>query len=292
VSPGPETGSATKAGSADSPIALVTGSSSGIGFAIAKELLLRGYRVALNGRDSAHLGEAMECLEADLRKRAIAITADISTPEGARMAFEVLSQEWPTLDLLVNNAGRIWVGEALEMTPDTLHSVMATTFEAALWCSQEAAKLMLSGTRASEGATTTKSAPRHEAAVSSAPQARGVIVNIGSIFARSAMAQRSAYVAAKHALLGLTRTLALEWGPKGIRVVMVSPAYVETEKAKHAELSGKLDLSSPRSKTPLGRLATPQEVARVVALVASKDASFVTGTNVEVDGGWMANGGW
>jgi NAD(P)-dependent dehydrogenase (short-subunit alcohol dehydrogenase family) len=273
---GSENPSGATPGASDAPVALVTGSSSGIGFAIAEELLLRGYRVALNGRDPEHLSEALSRLEPELRKGAIAIVADVSTPEGARMAFEALSRKWPKLDLLVNNAGRIWVGEALEMTPEILHAVMATTFEAALWCSREAAKMMSTGQYGQPDAF----------------QPCGVIVNIGSIFARSAMAQRSAYVAAKHALLGLTKTLALEWGPKGIRVVMVSPAYVETEKAKNAELSGKLDLSSPRSKTPLGRLATPREVARVVALVASSDASFITGTNIEVDGGWMANGGW
>jgi 3-oxoacyl-[acyl-carrier protein] reductase len=100
------------------------------------------------------------------------------------------------------------------------------------------------------------------------------------------------YVTAKHGLEGLTKALAVEWAPDGIRVVSISPGYVVTPLVDEAMRTGDFDPSGPEGRTPLGRMAEPQEVAELVAFAASPQASYLTGASVVLDGGWLANGGW
>ena len=98
--------------------------------------------------------------------------------------------------------------------------------------------------------------------------------------------------AAKHGLEGLTKTLGVEWARRGVRVVSVAPAYVATPLLAGTMKAGGFTLDEVAQRTPLGRLAEPEEVARVVAFLVSDDASYVTGSSVLVDGGWIADGGW
>ena len=111
-------------------------------------------------------------------------------------------------------------------------------------------------------------------------------------FGHLGLARRAAYGAAKHGLEGLTKTLAVEWARRGVRVVSVAPAYVATELLAGTSKAGGFTLEEVAQRTPLGRLAEPEEVARVVAFLVSDDASYVTGSSVLVDGGWIADGGW
>ena len=124
------------------------------------------------------------------------------------------------------------------------------------------------------------------------PAGRGVIVNVGSVFAATGMPMRAAYAASKHGVVGLTKVLGTEWATRGIRVVAVDPAYVRTALDDADQRAGGYTAEDIERRTPMGRYAEPAEIARVVAFLASDDASFITGSEVAVDGGWLAYGDW
>jgi 3-oxoacyl-[acyl-carrier protein] reductase len=121
---------------------------------------------------------------------------------------------------------------------------------------------------------------------------RGVVINIASVFAATGMPMRAAYAASKHGVVGLTKVLASEWATRGVRVVAVDPAYVRTALDDADREAGGYTADDIARRTPMGRYAEPEEVARVVAFLASDDASFITGSEIPVDGGWLAYGGW
>jgi NAD(P)-dependent dehydrogenase (short-subunit alcohol dehydrogenase family) len=121
-------------------------------------------------------------------------------------------------------------------------------------------------------------------------QGRGSIVNVASINAEVGMPGRAAYCASKAGLVGLTRVLAVEWASRGVRVNAVEPGYVRTPMVENAIAQGLLAEQAMRDRTPLDRLAEPGEVARAVAFLASKDAAYVTGQALVIDGGYLAYG--
>jgi NAD(P)-dependent dehydrogenase (short-subunit alcohol dehydrogenase family) len=125
---------------------------------------------------------------------------------------------------------------------------------------------------------------------SMASRGGGVIVNIGSVAAHEGLPGRAAYCAAKHGLTGLTKVLALDWAPVGIRVLQVDPAYIKTAMDVGDQIAGGYDDASIERRTPLGRFGTSSEVAAVTLLAASDDASYMTGSCLSVDGGWMSYG--
>ena len=171
------------------------------------------------------------------------------------------------LDVLVNNAGAGQVAASETLDADAWQRIIDLDLTAPFHCAQAAAVPMLAA-------------------------GRGVIVNVSSLTGHVGLARRAAYSAAKHGLEGLTKTLGAEWARRGVRVVSVAPAYVETELLAGTMAAGGFSLADLAGRTPLGRLAQPEEVARVVAFLASDDASYVTGSSVLVDGGWVADGGW
>lgn len=247
-------------------VAIVTGSSSGIGEATAHALAAAGAAVVVNSRERSRAEPVAEAIEAG-GGRAIAVAADVSDSSQVQALVAAAVERLGGLQILVNNAGAGFVAPAEELAEADWRRLIDLDLTAPFLCAQAAARHML----ASGG---------------------GVIVNIASVFGHTGIPGRAAYVAAKHGLIGLTKVLGAEWASLGVRCVAVSPGYVSTDLVKENMRRGAFDEADIERRTPLGRLATPEEIARVVAFVASDAASYMTGSEVLVDGGWVGYGGF
>jgi NAD(P)-dependent dehydrogenase (short-subunit alcohol dehydrogenase family) len=190
------------------------------------------------------------------------------TEAGAAQALvERATDEFGRLDVLVNNAGAGQVAASETLAPEDFRRVVELDLVVPFVCAAAAARVMLAA-------------------------GRGVIVNVSSLTGHVGLERRAAYTAAKHGLEGLTKTLATEWSPRGVRVVSVAPAYVATDLLAGTMAAGGFTREDVAARTPLRRLAEPEEVARVIAFLASDEASYVTGSSVLVDGGRVGDGGW
>jgi 3-oxoacyl-[acyl-carrier protein] reductase len=247
-------------------VAIVTGSSSGIGQAIALELAAAGASVVVNSRDQERAERVAGVIEAR-GGRAVAVAADVCDSRQVGALVRAAVEELEGLHILVNNAGAGFIAPSEELSEADWRRLIEVDLTAPFLCSQAAAKHML----ASGG---------------------GVIVNIASALAHTAMPGRAAYAAAKHGLIGLTKVLGIEWGRRGVRCMAVSPGYVATELVKENMRRGGFDERDIVRRTPQGRLATPEEVARVVLFLVTDAASYMTASHVLVDGGWVGYGGF
>ena len=240
--------------------ALVTGGNSGIGESIARMLARAGADVGINYRSSP---DAAEAIVTDLKssgRRALALAADISDSAQVAAMFTAVDGAWGGLDILVNNAGidgdrRM----AWESSLDAWRKVVEIDLFGAFYCAREALTRMV-------------------------PRKSGVIVNISSVHEVIPWAGYSAYTSAKAGLGMLTKTLAQEAAPHNVRVLAVAPGAIQTpiNKSVWSDAAGLADLDG---KIPLGRMGQRDEIARMVAALASDVASYVTGTTIFVDGG-------
>jgi 3-oxoacyl-[acyl-carrier protein] reductase len=247
-------------------VAIVTGSSSGIGRAIAGELAGRGLSVVVTSR-SLERAQATAAAIEDEGGTALAVATELTEADAPAALVQRALDAFGRLDALVNNAGAGQVADSETLSLADWQRIIDIDLSAPFRCAQAAARPMFAA-------------------------GRGVIVNVSSLVGHLGLPRRAAYGAAKHGLEGLTKTLAVEWARRGVRVVSVAPAYVATELLAGTSKAGGFTLEEVAHRTPLGRLAEPEEVARVVAFLVSDDASYVTGSSVLVDGGWIADGGW
>jgi NAD(P)-dependent dehydrogenase (short-subunit alcohol dehydrogenase family) len=247
-------------------VAIVTGSSTGIGRAIAAELAARGATVVVTSR-SAQRATAAAGEIAAAGGRATAVEAELTDPGAPAALVARTLADHGRVDVLVNCAGAGQVAPSQDLPRGDWQRIIDLDLTAPFACAQAAAGPMLAA-------------------------GRGVIVNVTSLTGHVGLAGRAAYTAAKHGLEGLTKALAAEWSPRGVRVVSVAPGYVATALLEKTMAAGGFDRADLEGRTPLGRLAEPEEVARVVAFAVSDDASYVTGSSLTVDGGWLADGGW
>ena len=227
--------------------ALITGSSRGIGAATARELSARGWNVALN-----YASGEREALALARELNCTAYRADVSDREQVREMFRAAGP----VDLLVNNAGVAWYGLLTDMTGEDWRRLFAVNVDGMFNCCMEAIPAMV----------------RRKA---------GCIVNMSSVLGLYGGSCETAYSATKGAVIAFTRALAKELGPSGIRVNCVAPGVIETEMMGRFTAEEKEELCRA---TALSRLGTPQDVARVVAFLASEDADFVTGQVIGADG--------
>jgi 3-oxoacyl-[acyl-carrier protein] reductase len=183
-------------------------------------------------------------------------------PPAVAQAVELLGG----LDLLVNNAGVTRHRPLVELTWEDWSAVVDVNLHGAFNCLQAAGRLMIE-------------------------RGGGVIVNIASVAAERGAAGRAPYATTKAALVGLTRSAAVEWAPHGVRVNAVGPGYVDTGVLRAAIASGTLDPADVLERIPAGRLAEPAEIGAVVSFLASPRAAYVTGQVLYVDGGFLADYG-
>jgi NAD(P)-dependent dehydrogenase (short-subunit alcohol dehydrogenase family) len=241
--------------------ALVTGGGTGIGRATARELARTGARVAICGRRPEPLEEARAEIEA-AGGVCLAVPTDVREPEQVDALVEAVLARFGQIDVLVNNAGGQFVAPAEEISPNGWRAVHRLNVDA-VW-----------------------NLTRLVATRSMIPGGSGLIVFIG-LSPRQALPGMAHASAARAAVENLARTLALEWGPKGIRTAMVTPGVIRTE---GLEGYGAEAVARWEREVPLGRLGRPEEVAAVIAFLASPGGAYITGATILVDGGVDALG--
>jgi hypothetical protein len=233
-------------------VAVVTGGTRGIGLAIARAFLAAGADVVVCGRTEP------ESLPDAAGRQATFVAADVRDPEQARTVIDAAVRRHGRLDVLVNNAGGSPAAEAATVSPRFVEKVVALNLLAPFYVAQPANAVM------------------------QGQDSGGVIVNIGSVAARQAEPGTAAYAAAKAGLLQLTRALALEWAPR-VRVNHVTAGLVMTEGA--SSFYGEDGGAAVAGTIPMGRFAVPADIAAACVYLASPQAAYVTGADLEVHGG-------
>lgn len=246
-------------------VALVTGAAQGLGLVTASLLARLGFHIVLT--DVQDLESATRRLRADDRNVA-AVRGDICSEAFVRALAEQVHADYGALDVLVNNAGISLIAPAEETTAEQWQRVMAVNlFGPFLLCRYLGAQMLGRGS--------------------------GGIVNVASVAGLAGISHRSAYNASKHGLIGLTRTLAAEWGGRGVRVNAVCPAWIKTEMDVADQRSGTYSDCDIIDRVPLARFARPEDVAQAIAFLADTEKSgFINGATLTVDGGWTADGSW
>ena len=246
-------------------IAIVSGGAQGIGRRTAELLAERGYRLAIV--DLRMPAETLRSIQAS-GGEAIGFAGDIASEADVDGFAREVFERWQRADVLVNNAGISLICPAENTSVDDYRRVLEVNLVAPFLLSKAfAGKMLQAGS--------------------------GSIVNVASIAGLVAVSDRAAYNASKHGLIGLTRTLAAEWGGRGVRVNAVCPGWVKTEMDAADQARGSYSDRDIIDRVPMGRFASPDDVARAIAFLADeRESSFINGHTLTVDGGWTTDGSW
>ncbi|WP_239479066.1 meso-2,3-butanediol dehydrogenase [Lichenicola cladoniae] len=242
-------------------VVIVTGAGTGIGAATARRFLREGATVVLNGRREQKLRDTVADIDP---AKSLIHAGDVSDEAYIKRLVEDTVARFGRLDVLVNNAGFAIFGPFAELTTADWRRQLATDLDGVYFGTREALPHLL--------------------------KTRGSIVNVSSASGLGGDWGGSGYNAAKGAVSNLTRSLALEYAARGVRVNAVAPSLTTTDATADLEKS-EAAMSTFRERLPMGRPATPDEVAAVIAFLASDDASFVNGVILPVDGGLAASNG-
>lgn len=246
-------------------VAVITGAAQGIGKRTAEVLASRGYRLALNDiRPPQDTLAAVRGLGAE----AIEVLGDVSGEEQVARIAAAVHQHYGRVDVLVNNAGISLIRPAEDTTADDWRRVLEVNLTGPFLLCRSFGKLMLQ-------------------------QGQGAIVNVASVAGLAGIADRAAYNASKHGLVGLTRTLAAEWGGRGVRTNAVCPGWVKTEMDVADQAGGSYSDQDIENRIPMARFAKPGDIAEAIAFLADPQLSgFVNGQTLPVDGGWLSDASW
>jgi 3-oxoacyl-[acyl-carrier protein] reductase len=240
-------------------VAIVTGASKGIGAGIAKGLAAAGAAVVVNYASSKEGADRVVAEITSKGGKAIAVQGDVSKADDVRRLFEETEKHFGSLDVLVNNAGVFQLEPLEAVTEAEFHREFDTNVLGPILATQQAVKHF--------------------------GPAGGSVINISSIASGNPPQMTVVYSATKAAMDSLTRVLALELGPRKIRVNSISPGLTETEGALQTEVFGGDQEKQFVANTPLGRVGQPEDIAPAVVFLASEDASWITGESIRVSGG-------
>ena len=242
-------------------VAVVTGSSRGIGKAIAVKLAKEGAAVVVNSRRKESAQKVVDEILATGGK-AVAAVGDVSKSATAGQLVAVAVKEFGSLDILVNNAGTVDYANFLDLKEEQWDALMDVDLKGVFLCSQAAARQMI---KQGNG---------------------GKIINMSSIAGFIGFHNLPHYCAAKAGVIELTKQMALELAPHRINVTSIGPGAIQTDMTKQLENDPKY-LKQILARIPLGRLGQPEEIASVAAFLASDESNYITGETIFVDGGWL-----
>ena len=245
------------------PVALVTGAARGLGLEIARRLQRDGYTLVLADVEE----ELVMASAAELAATggALGLRIDVRDDESVAEVTATIEREYGRLDVLVNNAGVIHRSNTEELSTENWMREIDINLGGVMRCSRAAYPLLVASDNPS-------------------------IVNLASVGSTFGLTLRAGYTASKTGVVGLTRELAAEWGPVGIRVNSVAPGYMDAPML-HSGIANKvLDEELLLSRTPLGRFGLAEDVAAAVSFLVSRDATFITGVMLPVDGGITIDG--
>jgi NAD(P)-dependent dehydrogenase (short-subunit alcohol dehydrogenase family) len=245
--------------------AVVTGAAQGIGRFTAELLAERGYKLAvIDLRQAAEIVDAIEANGGEAFGYAGDITDEAVVTDFAKEAFA----RFGSADVLVNNAGISHISPAEDTTASDYRRVLEVNLVAPFLLSKIFGEKMLEA-------------------------GSGSIINVASIAGLAGVSDRAAYNASKHGLIGLTRTLAAEWGGRGVRVNAVCPGWVKTEMDAADQAGGSYTDADITARVPMGRFASPGDIAHAIAFLADeRESGFINGQALAIDGGWTADASW
>lgn len=237
---------------------LITGSSRGIGAAISRRLA-KSYKIVINYNKSEDAALALLDELREVNPNVIAVKADVSKEDEVDSLFETINKNFGNVDILINNAGRSYVGLIQDMAFDKWQEIIATNLNSVFLASKKALGPMIS-------------------------QKSGVIINISSIWGSEGASLEVAYSASKGGINSFTKALAKELAPSNIRVNAIAPGVVLTDMMKEDYSKRELDLIT--EDIGMGRLADPKEIANLVEFLISDEASYITGSIIDINGGF------
>lgn len=247
-------------------VVVCTGAASGIGRAMMDGFARHGSRLVLMDLDMPRLEKAKaEILAQYPGLDILCLTGSVADDVAMADAFQAIEKQFGKVDVLLNNAGISMNKPSLELSASDWRRAIDIDLSGVFYCCQAAAKIM-------------------------SRTGGGVILNTASMYGIVAAPERAAYCASKAGVVALTKSLAVEWAQYNIRVNAVCPGYVRTALVDGLIKRGALDEQILSSRTPMGRLGTPEEIAEVALYLSSDASAFVTGHALLSDGGWTANG--
>jgi NAD(P)-dependent dehydrogenase (short-subunit alcohol dehydrogenase family) len=244
---------------------LVTGAAQGVGLKTSETLAALGFRVVLvDLQPTLALAARLSAAGA----QAIGVSGDVASEEFVQQLAELVRRDYGALDGLVNNAGISLIESAEQTTSAQWRRVIdVNLFAPFLFCKYLGAQML--------------------------QRRQGSIVNVASVAGLAGVSRRSAYNASKHGLIGLTQTLAAEWGGRGVRVNAVCPGWIKTEMDAADQGSGAYSDSDIVGRVPMARFARAEDVAAAIAfLLDGSKSAYINGVSLPVDGGWIADASW